>query len=399
MFFEVYFKEVIQSNMKNTFYIVLVSLIIGLFSVRYSLGSDFYNTPDSEIVSYAVFDVIISCLVVLIILKFNSRTRLIALKNQFAFYKTTIEHYYWLILLLSMYMSWLAFKSVKLILSGAVRQELLFEHQTMGIDFLLISSIFKLIFPIVIYLWCNKKLSLVVSIGFFSSMLVTASRNELTYAGYMLLTLSVFSKDFKVYFKLLVILLVFLLFAVFITVFGQDRPIADGFFALFSVLDKHLTYKAYSVHLAQYPIAESSFEKVFYPFFGYLSEWPLGHVFKLDYPVDSDYVKNYHYLGVDSTTNRILMANVVYPWWSWFIGVFGILGLIIKAVYLFLLLQFYLYVRWSLSFIYLLCYVLYVAGAGTPMLTLSGVITIALCMSMDFLNNRFFKKRLSVRNE
>lgn len=385
--------------MKNTLYIILASLIIGVFSIRYSLSGDFYKTPEPEIIFYAVFDVIISCVVVFLIFNFNSKIRLIALKNQLAYYKVTIENYNWLVLLLSMYMSWLAFKSVNLILSGAVRQELLSEYQTMGIDFLLISSIFKLIFPIVIYLGCNKKLLLVVSIGFFGSMLVTASRNELTYAGYMLLTLSVFSKDFKVYFKLLVILLVFLLFAVFITVFGQDRPIADGFLALFSILDKHLTYKAYAVHLAQYPIAESSFEKVFYPFFGYLSEWPLGNVFKLDYPVDSDYVKNYHYLGVDSTTNLIFMANVVYPWWSWFVGVFGVLGLIIKAVYLSLLLQFFLYFRWSISFVYLLCYVLYVAGSGTPMLTLSGVITIALCMSMDFLNNRFFKKRMSVSNE
>lgn len=384
--------------MKNTLYIIIASLIIGVFSIRYSLSGDFYKTPEPEIIFYAVFDVITSCLVVLIIFNFNSKVRLIALKNQLAYYKATIENYSWLVLLLSMYMSWLAFKSVNLILSGAVRQELLSEYQTMGIDFLLISSIFKLIFPIVIYLGCNKRLLLVVSIGFFGSMLVTASRNELTYAGYMLLTLSVFSKDFKVYFKLLVILLVFLLFAVFITVFGQDRPIADGFLALFGILDKHLTYKAYSVHLAQYPIAESSFEKVFYPFFGYLSEWPLGNVFKLDYPVDSDYVKNYHYLGVDSTTNLIFMANVVYPWWSWFVGVFGVLGLIIKAVYLFLLLQTFLYFRWSISFIYLLCYVLYVAGSGTPMLTLSGVITIALCMSMDFLNNRFSKK-MSVSNE
>jgi len=307
-------------------------------------------------------------------------------------YQSFVEQAKLLIFSLCIYSLYLAYKSFSLIMLGAVRQELIGEYNTMGFGYLFVSSFFKILFPFALLFKSNIYSRVFIFVGFFSTMLITGSRSELTYAGYLLLTLAAFSSDKRIFIKLFFTMVAFLLFGLFITVFAQNRPVGDGVLGLISVFDKHFFYRAYSIHLSEISIAASnSFEKIFYPLFGYPAEWVMTKIWNIDTPIGSEYISKYHSLGLDPLFGREYIANVVYPWWSWFVGAYGVIGLVIKAFYCYILLTSIKALKLPLTFIYISCYVLFIGQAGTLLMTLNSVIVFFFAVIIDLLGKHKVK--------
>lgn len=383
--------------MFNFYFVLLTSISVTLISIVYSFHTSFYKKPILEYVILAGVDTVLSCLVVFIVILKNKSLGSLSLTRELIKnnYQSFVAQAKFLIFFLLLYSLYLAYKSFSLIILGAVRQELIGEYGTMGFGYMFVSSFFKILFPFALLFKSNVYSRIFIFLGFFSTMLITGSRSELTYAGYLLLTLAIFTPDKRIFIKLFLTMLLFLLFGLFITVFAQNRPIEDGIMGLVSVFDKHFFYRAYSIHLSEISIAaSSSFEKVLYPLFGYPLEWIIAKLWSLDIPIGSEYISQYHSLGIDPLYGREYIANVVYPWWSWFVGAYGVLGLIVKALYCYLLLILAKSLKLPITFVYIACYVLFIGQSGTLLMTLNSVIVLSFAVLIDLLGK--YKVKFSV---
>lgn len=380
----------------NLYAVIFSAVTVTFISVLYSYHSYFFHEPSLEIVFIAVLDMFLSCLVFyLVVIIKNGQNRFSDILESFKLnYLNFSYQARYLIYSLLFYALYLAYQSINLIMMGSVRQELISEYGTMGIGYICVSSFFKILFPFSLLFKTGLPIRLSIIIGFFSTMLITGSRSELTYAAYLLLTIAAFSPDKKIFFKLFITIIVFLFFGLFITIFAQDRPVADGVMGLFSVVEKHFYYRAYSIHLAEISIlASDSFEKFIYPLFGYPSEWLLSKFWELENVIGSDFISRYFYLGFDEDYNKYFTANVVYPWWSWFYGTYGLLGLIIKAVYCYLILFLARSFKLPITFVYISCYILFIGQAGSFLMTLNSVIVLSFAILIDLIGKYNLKVR------
>jgi hypothetical protein len=379
----------------NLYIIVTFSLLLGIVGVAYSYHEFFYSSPNIANVMYALFDFFLSGTVILLIFRvIPSNTLEQAFELIESNYLTVIKKLKYLIVILSLWSIYQAYNSIGLIILGAVRQDLILEHGTMGVDYLIVSSFFKVLVPFAILIKSNNILRVMIVIGFFATMFITGSRNELTYAGYMIAVIAIFHKDKIVLLKLFYVFLAFLSFALFITIFAQGRPVAEGVLGVKDVLEKHFFYRAYSIHLADYSIAiAGNFEKLFYPLFGYPFEWLLNKLNFLIYPVGSGFISEYHFIGFDAIKGNHFFANVAYPWWSWFVGTYGPMGLVIKALYSFFLIVTFIKYRLWITNVYFITYVLFMGQGGTFLLTLNSVIVLFICVLFDFIGRKNYAVR------
>lgn len=145
--------------------------------------------------------------------------------------------------------------------------------------------------------------------------------------------------------------IVVLLFSavVLITVFLQRRR-SNIFNGFYYVLESYFRYNSISFYLADYAIeATNNFGKSLFPFFGYLSERILFIFFDIPSPIavpGANFVSEFKEIG------NGLSANVLYPWWAWFYGSFGLLGLFIKGIYVFSILTIFIKFKMPILFFY-----------------------------------------------
>lgn len=368
-----------------SFVIILIALFLdGYWGFSYSIKAEtqMYILCDALFNSFIIF--------------FFYSNRFLLLKNLKESYKDRFHYfcsqYHWLIMVLLLFAIYQARQSLNLILMGVPRHELITEYDRMGIPYIILSNFFKIICPFAYFFDVNKITKILCSTGLICVLIITASRNELAFVVYLYFSLMIFGFDSRKLLKLIVVFVIIVFLAVLSTSMLQGRNISDGLNGFFDVVGSHFLYKSYSFYLSEISLKAANYlDKVFYPFFGYISEKVLAGFIVIDTPIDSDFVSRLHYLGFNSEWNDSYLANVVYPLWSWFVGVFGFVGLFIKALYLYFLLYMFFNLGYFVSLVYITCYVLYLSPSSTLFLTFSSCVTFFSCIFIDYFSSKKIK--------
>ncbi|WP_264346297.1 hypothetical protein [Rheinheimera sp. MM224] len=174
--------------------------------------------------------------------------------------------------------------------------------------------------------------------------------------------------------------------------FIQNRPVADGIYSIFSIIRSVFLYQSYGYYLAERALeAGHNIDKGLYPFFGYASEFIAKLIGGASVPIDSKFVGDLHVLGVGSTDGRPFLANIVYPWWAWFVAYFGFFGLFVKAIFVFFFLSFLLNFRMIFSLVLILSFVILGTAGAHPFLTLTHTMSFAVAFLLDLYVIAFSK--------
>lgn len=218
---------------------------------------------------------------------------------------------------------------------------------------------------------------------FFISMIYSLSRSEILNLIYFLVVLISFNevknrnlKKVGIYFLILACL------SAFITIYqGRSQNFER---ATFNMLEALFKYTAFSMYLSDVVINKLSmdFEKIFFPFFGFISERFLSIFAELNNPIgvdNSEFVSKFHSLG---STNA-LSGNVVYPWWPWFYTIYGWFGLVLKFLYVTFLLFFINKLKLHFTMIYFVFILFFLQYKKHPLLNNDSVYFLLSILALD----------------
>lgn len=274
---------------------------------------------------------------------------------------------------------------IPLIVSGLSRQELV---DTVGQTPLILSLAAKLFVTTIVLISISSasRLVKIISVVGFAlvTVIFTSRANILTVLIFFLIvTLVDFNKNRLIKFFVFSILMVGL--AILVTVFVQNRVLESNFMGPLKPLEDYFLYGGYSFYLAEFAINYAyEHDKYLFPFFGYVSEF-LGREFLIVSPssaIDSDFVLRFKIFYSDY---RQHFANVIYPWWAWFYGAFGYLGLLFKALFIYLLLIFSFRVK-SYPLVFILIYWgMFTTPLSFPIISLDGFFTLFFVIFVDCL--------------
>lgn len=368
--------------------VLFVAVLFHFFSIYYSCNEGFFVPISDNILVYSTIDIFLSFFVTFLVLNkypyIKQKTSWI-LSSQYVvvFEKNKIT-----LIAVILFAAYLAYLSLQLILLGHFRHELLREYGTGGVGYMAISGFFKLLVPLVFYFGSTKSLKLISILGLLLSILITASRSELSYVINFLLIFLMFTNKKQIkekIFKVFSFSLFLIFFAILATTFIQNRSISSGFNAFYDIFNNMVQYRTYGYYLADISLkAGEGVDKILFPFFGYISEYFIRFFWQTDLPIDSEFVGQLHYIGESYLTGRPFLANVLYPWWSWFVGYFGIIGLLVKALYVYFLLSFCLSRKLMFTLVLLLSYVLLGTSSAHPLLTLTHTFSFFIAVLIDF---------------
>lgn len=363
-------------------YLILSAISIQLVTLIRVPFYNFFLPLNLEVYIYSIADIIFVCIVVFIFWSF-SRNEIKETLNKW----TNIREIEPLTIIISFlfcsYSLYLASTSVSLIIIGATRQDLINEYDMFGMGYLIVSSYFKVIMPLYLITNVDKKFKILLVTGFLSSMLITASRNEMVYAGYLIATIFTIFNAKRSLFVMVIVITIFSIIGFILTII-QGRPVGDGFSSIFLVIDKHILYRSYSLYLAERVLdLHLDVNKFIYPFFGYISERFLSSFYEFTDPINNEFVISYKFIGYDPDTGNDYFANVLYPWWSWFILAFGAVGLIVKSLFCSLILYVEYKLKLTLTIIYTLSILMFSAPFYTPLITVAGVLSFIWAILCD----------------
>lgn len=380
-------------NIRLSFLLLLIFILaLHVFTVYFSYQFNFINAVRFDYVLLYAFDSLLMAMVLFLIF-FQFRSRFIYFNQNLDLdgYLYSIRFF---ILIAFVFLAYKALGSILAIISGARREDLVLgEGAVTGIDTAIFSFFIVLIFTFYAYFGKRLYVTLLLFLGVVLSMSIGASRSELISIALLYIILCGFFGFWEKKWTLILGSITILAAAVMVTIFLQNRPIAEGFSGFYYIVESFFKYRTYSLFLAEHAItAADTFEKILYPFLGYLIERPFAYL-SPTVPIDSNFVTQYHYLG-EYKPHHPMLANVLYPWWAWFYGAFGVVGLFLKALFSYLVFFFLLKNRLFFSFfIFVLLFV--VSGAVKhPFLTLGGVVSVIICIFFD-IGYRRFKNRVA----
>lgn len=375
--------------------IFLFAFILHFSAIYFSVNAGFYYSISDEVIMYSTADLVLSCVVVFFVfIRFNQVRNTFTFSSVHNWEKVFLKHKF-IILALVFYAAYLAYKSFGLIMQGVARHQLISEYDTAGFDYMILSGFFKLTFPFALLFIKDYKIKIMLFIGLLLCLVITASRSELRYVLNFLLIYMLFFQgaEFLKKFSILAATgLIFIILATLVTVFIQNRPMSDGLYSMLDLIKSVLQYQAYGYYLAEISIeAGASIDKALYPFFGYVSEFMSKLLGGSVTPIDSEFVGELHVIGTSTVHGRPFLANVVYPWWSWFVAYFGAAGLLIKAIFIFCFLSLLLNFRMMFSLVLLLSFVILGTAAAHPFLTLTHTVSFAVAICIDIYILMFAK--------
>jgi hypothetical protein len=374
---------------------VLVSVFVYVSTLifLYSSSSLFSRAIPIDYIIVSSFDYFFSILIVFYFLFFYKK-RIEQLKLQFGLdYLNIINKKIIFLLPLMVYFLFKAYTSLNLIFySNATREQLISEYSVTGLGTALFSPVFVILLSYAIVFKVDLLKTALLSLVVLCIMTISASRSEIITITFLMLCMTIFLNDNKHLFKLLLYVIGLVFLAIGITSLLQGRRVGSGINAIYDIFSKFFLYRSFSFFLAEKAIDVCSFEKILYPFFGYASEKILTFIQVPTNPINSKFVLEYSNLGSDHYNNPML-ANVLYPWFSWFYGVFGLAGIIIKNAFTFILFHLTLKYKYPMSFIYVFYVTLFVSTTLHPLLTNGGVFYILTVLLIDFLLKREVRKR------
>ncbi|GAL12372.1 hypothetical protein JCM19233_3364 [Vibrio astriarenae] len=147
--------------------------------------------------------------------------------------------------------------------------------------------------------------------------------------------------------------------------FLQGRVTVDA--ALLFTIETFFRYKLSSFQLAEYSLALKFDEtNILYPMVGFLYEKLVGIYYNLPNPLVS---QGGSFFGDFKPVPLTGYANVLYPHWSWFVGAFGPLGLLIKGMFYLVFLAVVRRLKLNLTFVLLTMYIIFVQSWRHPFAT------------------------------
>ncbi len=367
------------------YFVFLFAFVLHLLTFLITMDFGFQKSLSLEALTYSTVDMLLSYFVVaLIYFRFPSFFKSGETYFKYSYASFFDKHVKFLVVLV-LIAAFQAIESINLILSGIARHQLLQEYDRGGLVYMLVSGIFKMLVPLVFYFGASKKVKTLALVGLLCTVMITASRSELMYVINFYIILMIFDSSKNQIMRLSLVVLSMVFLAITSTIFLQNRPISDGFYAVLDLTRSVFQYKAYAYYLSDISLEKAdSIFKVLFPFFGYISEFVIKVVFGSVDPIDSEFVGHLHYLGSSPVTGRPYLANVIYPWWSWFVGSFGFFGLIIKAMYCFALLYFCAGKRMLFTTIIIASFTLFGVSGAHPLLTLTHTLSVVSCILIDF---------------
>ncbi|MCD9513348.1 O-antigen polymerase [Photobacterium carnosum] len=377
------------------FLLYLLPLIYFLFSL-YTTGSSFgyFTSLKPETIIYSSIDLLLSYALFFCFI-YKNKGKLNLIKNELKVnFINLMEGKFFLISFLFFISIFFSYKSLYLSLSGVTREELNFSGNV-SFYMMFFTAFIKAASPFVFYFKTSLKLKFIFCLSFISVMFYSASMAEMLYFLMMLVTLYTLFGGIKLKEVLIYLLAIFLL-AFSVAIIGQESRYGNISFLDFilSIFIKVSRYRSFSAYLSEYIYQDYSFLNTFYPFFGYFSNY-FNNIFCSSCgSYGSDFVISFHYLGIDTKYNTMYLANVIYPWWSFFVSSFGILGLFIKLIYNWIVLQLLLKYKFRLTFCFFICNLLYISQFNYFLMTLIGVINFLIFIFMDLILKKMNRRSI-----
>lgn len=362
----------------------------------------FFKPVSFDIMALASMDFFLTLLVCFLVFAGN-RNRV---KQMNCFFRTTLRSflnkYFILFIAISGFLAYKAYTNLYLVIVVGLTRSGLMENVGLGYLDQLLPQLVNVLFIISVVYGYRKKVIIVLFLGALSAMLFYLSRTNLIFMILFSLTLISFKGEKLSVGKgllLLLLLVSVVLFAAYITVLqGRRESLGLG---VLSVTETIFRYKAFSYYLAPIAIDNcSNVDRFLFPFLGWTYERVYNLFSEIPDPVgvaSSTFIVDFHQIG------PLYHANVAYPWWSWFYGSFGVIGLFLKAVYSYLisvgLLRLKLYVTFSFWF-----YTLVIVSNGRhPFLGSSHIYGFVILIILDVVVHNIkkirYKKRRSVTDQ
>lgn len=364
------------SSLKYTFgvgLLCLVPIVFHLIQFLVSTAYGIYDDISSEVKLSSLIDVVSSS-VVLFSLLLYFKPNILRMKMHWMY--SPISRFYLTILWVFGIFFFLcavvgARDVIFHVIAGVGRQRIYDEYG--GFSFLLsaadkyflVSVVFVLLLPL------SKYLKLFYFACFLFTTVAMTSRANVMFFLMVFMIIVLIEVDLKSILKVFLLGCVLVAVATIIGRYVQMRDQDAVFLIGMKPVEDFFLYRSYSLVLAEVSIEYSAlYEKYFYPFFGYVSEY-LARLNGSENLVDSDFVIAFHRFESDVRSHS---ANVLYPWWSWFYGSYGIAGHALKSCYMIFLFFLSVMTRSFPIFVYTLYILIIVGAARHPFLTLDSVL-------------------------
>ncbi|MBA0217468.1 oligosaccharide repeat unit polymerase [Pectobacterium brasiliense] len=340
---------------KSKYFLLLLSAFIFWGSFISTFYLNFNKKLPFDIIMASILDWLLTMLVVFSVLSINTSSITNFNSNMFAKIKIVFERYSYLIYVLLFVTFVFVLQRIDLILLGVTREELVFDEDSNRF-IMLLSSFFVFTCGVALSYQFKLIMKVMLIIGILLVCTYNLSRSEIQTLLFVILICQIFigiSLRKLLFFSLFSICIVSVV--CLITIYqGRADSMPTAFNDLYNSFFK---YKAFSFYLSEFAIKkiEGDFEQILYPFFGFFIERFLSAIEHVSNPISvqgSDFISTFRSLGSTSAFD----ANVLYPWWAWFYGLYGIIGIFIKSIYCFLI----LYGLSKSRFYFLYLYVLYV---------------------------------------
>lgn len=384
--------------MKKLFSIIIllfISVVFFINAVYLSYSSDYYVEPNKWIILYSLYDHSLTLIAVFIISL--NRRQIKQSITYLQFTANTYNSYFLIILGIIIIIYYYFFLRLDMILNGYTR-ELLMEGLKKERFVMLFSSSIVVLFGIGLLNNIRIMYKIILFLGLIAVIGHSMSRSYLLNIVYFMITLYAFKGDLLSNKKrLLFLLLSIFVLAGIITIFqGRSSDLSSGLELAF---DSLFRYQSFPFHLSEFAIENSSLgnEKVLFPFFGFMSERFFSIFFDISAPISvngSTFISDFHHLGFYGKYS----ANVLYPWWSWFYGSFGWMGLFLKFLYILFIMRFLLWSKLYITFYFFISVLLFTSWMKHPLINndsiyfFTGIIFVDLLLKYKTIYGEKFEK-------
>lgn len=362
--------------------IIFASSSIFFISLLYTFILDFSQNVNIELLIASVSDWFFTVLAFTLVIKTHPR-RLFYLYNHFnSTVRAVLNRNVVIICSLSFIVMYFAYTRLDLILVGATREDIVFGNTS--------NRIMSLVSPLVIFI-CGYSIFfklrainiIFLLFGVMAIGIYNLSRSEFASLIFITLSFAIIKKISKKQLLFFSCFFAVIIFFVSVMTIYQGRAGSLNS-SLMAVLESFFKYKAFSFYLSKYSINQvnGDFEHILYPFLGFIIERFLSMIDLVSNPIsvqDSSFITDFHRLGSNSEYD----ANVLYPWWSWFYGSFGPLGIILKFIYVLCALSVIIRTKFAFTFIYFVYVMLFTSFYRHPLLNADSFFYLLAILLLD----------------
>ncbi|EGR3326782.1 hypothetical protein DXE02_10065 [Vibrio parahaemolyticus] len=375
-------------NLSVTFFKTLILsfsfFIIGIYAY---LNGGFYQKLELDVFIYSAIDIFFTCIVVSLFVNKRYARELSELSSFFEINKNKLFLIFVLLAIIPVFYS---IHSINHFLSGGIKEELKFPA-FISIYMMFFSTLTKVLFPISVALKSSKRYVMApLFFCLFLSLSFGGSTAELLFVMFSFVVLSLMYKLLPIN-KIILLIVSLFSFAVLISALVQSSRYGGNLFAIpFKLFMKLATYRSFSFYLADYVNQLESYYMILYPFLGY-GAGKFNEIFSSSANLyNNEFVMVYRNIGFFN--GNYYLANVIYPWWSFFFQSFGIIGLFIKPVYLFFIFKVVTLFRLRVTLFFLIVYNIFLAQQTHMLLTINSYVLFFSLIVFDLIVNNGLRK-------